>query len=66
MNSINIILESNQPKEQAGFQLDYSTTDHIHVINQIIDKYAEYTKPLCMIFIDFGRAFDSVEIHQLW
>ena len=27
---------------------NYSTTDHIHVINQVVEIYAEYIKPQCM------------------
>ena len=27
-------LDENQPREQAGFRSEYSTTDHIHVVNQ--------------------------------
>ena len=36
--------------------------DHIHVINQVIEKSAEYNQPLYMAFIDYEKAFDSVEI----
>ena len=28
-------LDENQPLEQAGFRSGYSTTDHIHVVNQL-------------------------------
>ena len=28
-------LDENQPREQAGFRSKYSTTDHIHAINQL-------------------------------
>ena len=43
------------------FFLEFSTTDHIHAINQAVEKYAEYTKPLCMTFIKYENIFDSVE-----
>ena len=56
------MLDSNQPREQAGFRSGYSTTDHIQVINQVMEKTAEYRKPLCMAFIDYEKAFDSVRI----
>ncbi|WP_265430092.1 RNA-directed DNA polymerase, partial [Klebsiella pneumoniae] len=60
VNRINASLDFQQPREQAGFRKGYSTLDHIHTINQVIEKSAEYTKPLYMVFIDYEKAFDSV------
>ncbi|KAI0237867.1 hypothetical protein LSAT2_011546 [Lamellibrachia satsuma] len=54
------ILEENQPREKAGFRGGYSTTDHIHVLNQLKEKCREFNMPLCIAFIDYGKAFDSV------
>ena len=53
------ILDENQPREQAGFSGGYSTTDHIHVINQLKEKCREFNIPLCIAFIDYENAFDS-------
>ena len=39
-------LDENQPREQAGFRSKYSTTDHIHAINQLKEKCREYNIPL--------------------
>ncbi|GFS22626.1 endonuclease-reverse transcriptase [Elysia marginata] len=55
------ILDENQPREQAGFRKGYSTTDHIHTLNQVIEKSNEYNLPLCVGFIDYEKSFDSVE-----
>ena len=56
-------LNLNQPIEQAGFRSSFSTTDHKHTIQQLIQKSNDYQKPLILTFIDFEKAFDSVE-HQ--
>ena len=56
-------LDLNQLIEQAGFRSSFSTTDYIHTIQQLIGKSNEYQKPLILTFIDFEKAFDSVE-HQ--
>ena len=54
-------LDENQPREQAGFRRKYSTTDHIHPINQLKEKCLEYNVPLCVAFVDYEKAFDSVQ-----
>ena len=36
-------------------------TDHIHVVNQLKEKCREYNIPLCIAFINYKKAFDSVE-----
>ena len=36
-------------------------TDHLQTIIQIIEKCNEFNKPLCISFIDYEKAFDSVE-----
>ncbi len=54
-------LDQNQSVEQAGFRKGYSTTDHLHTVNQVIEKCNEYGKPLCIGFVDLEKAFDMVE-----
>ena len=55
------MLDPNQPREQTAFRSGYPKTDQIHFSNQVVEKYAEYTKPLSMTFIDYIKAFDSAE-----
>ena len=56
-------LDLNQPIEQAGFRGSFSTTGHIHTLQQLIEKSNEYQKLLILTFIDFKKTFDSVD-HQ--
>ena len=54
-------LDENQPREQAGFRSKYSTTDHIHAINQLKEK----CRALCVAFVDYEKAFDSVQTQAI-
>jgi hypothetical protein len=53
-------LDRHQPPHQAGFRPGFSTTDHLHTLNQIIEKFTEYNIPLYLAFVDYTKAFDSV------
>ena len=39
-------LDRNQPAEQAGFRKNFSTTDHIQAVSELIQKPSEYQFPL--------------------
>ena len=55
------ILEQNQ----IGFRKGYQTSDHIFTLRVIIDNYVRNNKgPLYVCFVDFQKAFDSVD-HKL-
>ena len=53
--------DENQPREQAGFRSRYSMTEIIHVVNQLKEKCREYNIPLCIAFVDYEKAFDSMQ-----
>ena len=60
------IFDENQPREQAGFRSAFSTMDHLHALNQVIEKANEYNLELCVSYIDYEKAFDSVEHKDLF
>ena len=48
-------------EEQAGFRKNYSTVDHIFVLNAIVQKHLEKRgAKMYVAFVDFRKAFDSV------
>ena len=52
------------PNVQAGFRKGRGTRDQITNILWIIEKAREFQKNIC--FIDYTKAFDSVDHNQLW
>lgn len=58
--------EKEQPVEQAGFRRNYSTIDHIHSLELVIEKYEEMNRPLYLAFIDYAKAFDSISHNSIW
>ena len=65
LNRISSTLEGQQPKEQAAFRKGYSTSDHLFVINQLLERCREYKIPICLAFIDYEKAFDNVEVNAV-
>jgi hypothetical protein len=55
------ILDAQQPIEQAGFRKTFSTVDHLHTMNQIIEKGNEYQIILYIALIDYKKAFDTLK-----
>jgi len=53
-------------EEQAGFRRGYGTVDNIFVLRGVIDRYLSRHKKLFVAFIDFKKAFDSVNREALW
>lgn len=67
-NRLNSYLENYNVlcEEQAGFRKQYSTNDHIFNLNCLIDLYLRCNKPLYCAFVDYKKAFDSVDRNTLW
>lgn len=66
LNRITTKIEERQPLEQAGFRSGFSTTDHIHAIEQLLEKFKEFNQPLYIGFIDYRKAFDTISHCAIW
>ena len=49
------------PDVQAGFKKDRGTIDQIANISWIIEKAREFQKNIYFCFMDYAKAFDSVD-----
>ncbi|XP_072376061.1 uncharacterized protein [Diabrotica undecimpunctata] len=59
---LNNKFDAYQPVEQAGFRKGYSTTDHLHTLKILIEKTNEYNLSIYLEFVDYEKAFDSLEL----
>ncbi|KAH7710334.1 reverse transcriptase [Aphelenchoides avenae] len=59
-------LDAAQPPEQAGSRSGYCTMDHLQTIIQLQEKAREFGQRLFIVFIDYEKAFDSIEMNAVW
>ena len=52
--------------EQAGFRRERSCTDQIATLRIIIEQSLEWNTGLYQVFVDFEKAFDSVDRDVIW
>ena len=49
------VLNETQPREQANSRKGYWTVDHLQTINQLIENYNEFNRPLCIGYSDYDK-----------
>ena len=40
--------------------------DHLQTLSQLIEKCNDYQKPMFLLFIEYTKAFDSIEHAYIW
>ena len=65
---LTIFIENNNivQAEQAGFKSDFSTIDHLFVLKSLADLYLSKRKRLYCCFVDYKKAFDTINRPTLW
>ena len=53
-------------REHAGFREGYSTIYHAFVLHLVIELYQSVRKCVFCTFIDYRKAFDSMDRSLLW
>ena len=53
-------------ENQAGFRPSRSTADQITTLRIIVEQSLEWRAALCINFIDYEKAFDSLDRNVLW
>ena len=54
------------PDVQVGFRKGRGTRDQIANIRWVIEKAKQFQKNIYFYFIDYAKAFDSVDHNKLW
>ena len=61
-NEVNNILRDHQ----AGFRQDRGCIDQIATLRVIVEQSMEFDSSLCINFVDYEKAFDSLDRDTLW
>lgn len=61
-------LEDSQDAEQTGFRPGYGTTDNIFCLSMLLERARDYPHKhkLYIAFVDYKKAFDTVEHSAVW
>ncbi|CAD6191521.1 unnamed protein product [Caenorhabditis auriculariae] len=65
LNRLEKKLDDFQPASQARFRRNFCCMDHIHTLTQVVERHREYKLPLAIAFVDYKKAFDSVEVNAI-
>lgn len=66
LDRISPVVESCLRNEQAGFRKNKSCVDHINSLRIIVEQSSEWNSPLYLLFVDFERAFDTINRDSIW
>jgi len=60
LNRLTSFAEGLLPEAQCGFRVGRGTTNMLFSLKQIQEKCIEQNMPLYMVFVDFTKAFETV------
>lgn len=66
LNRIKDPIDNKLRREQAGFRKNCSCVDLINTLRIILEQSTEFQTPLYLAFIDFEKAFDSLQRSVIW
>ncbi|KAK7109158.1 hypothetical protein V1264_013249 [Littorina saxatilis] len=66
LNRLKDAVDPQLRDHQAGFRKDRSCTDQIATLRIILEQSQEWNSSLYVNFIDYEKAFDSVDRQSLW
>ena len=66
LNRMKVAVDKALRDEQAGFRKDRSCIDEIATLRIIVEQSIEWSSPLYFLFVDFEKAFHSLDREAIW
>ena len=66
LNRMKVAVDKALRDEQAGFRKDRSCINQIATLRIIVEQTIEWSFPLYLLFVDFEKAFNSVDREAMW
>ena len=66
LNRIRVHVDPILRSNQAGFRTGRSCTQQIHILRRIMEGFQDRQLPLTVTFIDFKKAFDSINRNMMF
>ena len=66
LNRMKVAVDEALRDEQVGFRKDRSCIDQIARLRIIVEQTIEWSSPLYLLFVDFEKAFDSLDREAMW
>ena len=66
LDRMNDAVDPQLRDNQAGFRKNRPCTDQIATLRIIIEQSIEWNSPVYLFFVDYEKAFDSVDRDILW
>ena len=66
LNRMKDAIDPQLREQQAGFHKNRPCTDQIATLRIILEQSLEWTSPLYINFVEYEKAFDSVDRQTLW
>jgi hypothetical protein len=66
LNRIKRHVDNKLRRQQMGFRGGRSCRDQVNTLRIILEQFNEYQLSLYLIFIDFEKAFDTINRNKMW
>ena len=66
LDRLKTVVDARHRNHQVRFRKERSCTDQIATLRIIVEQSIEWDSSLCINFVDYEKAFDSLDRETLW